>query len=163
MSPGPVPNQEFPVSTLALHAMSHTDHVPAIVLGYVLGRFTNRTGFFTDTFELPKFLPELDLTLYGPVCGDPPVSDEDTVEVNRPGRDWKSRCVNRPAKKTRLCTIIAGPWDGNDCVLYTVFGGPLAPHELGDPALLKDEAKYLKSREFWRDHALVNPFYPQPK
>lgn len=142
---------------LRLNAKSHTDHVPALVLGYVLGRFTNRTGFFTDTFELPDFLDTLPLGLYGPACGDPPVTESEVVYNWRTGRDWPSRCVNRVRRQTRTCTVIAGPFEGQDCVLYTVFGGPLAPPEVKDPVLLKDEAKYLAAVEFWRDHALVNP------
>lgn len=142
---------------LRLSDLSHTDHVSQLILGYVLGRFTNRTGFFTDTFELPGFLGHLTNDLYGPLAGDPPVSEEDVTYARRPGREWVSRLVNRPKRATKLCTVVAGPFEKSDCVLYTVFGGPLAKRELGDPALLKDEKLYLEAREFWRDHALVNP------
>jgi hypothetical protein len=38
-----------------------------------------------------------------------------------------------------------------DCILYTAFGGPLAPQEPGDPGC-KDPAA---SATFWRDHALA--------
>jgi len=37
------------------------------------------------------------------------------------------------------------------CVLYTAFGGPIAPQELGDPNC-KDPAA---SAAFWREHALA--------
>jgi len=36
------------------------------------------------------------------------------------------------------------------CILYTVFGGPLAPQEPGDPGCKDVEA----SRRFWSEHAL---------
>lgn len=37
------------------------------------------------------------------------------------------------------------------CVLYTAFGGPLAPQEPGDPGCKDVEA----SRRFWSEHALA--------
>jgi hypothetical protein len=39
----------------------------------------------------------------------------------------------------------------HDCILYTAFGGPLAPQEPGDPGCKDPAASAL----FWRDHALA--------
>jgi len=81
-------------------------------------------------------------------------------------------------RATRKVTVIAGPHEEADvcprcagklgapgacdlcdgygkikyaCILYTAFGGPLAPQEPGDPGC-KD---LTASTAFWRDHALA--------
>jgi hypothetical protein len=110
--------------------------------------------------------------------GDPPVTEDEVVYTERGTRHWPSRLVERPARPTRLITVIAGPHEescptcrGNSsgpgstcpgdhcaggrrrhaCVLYTAFGGPPAPQEPGDPGC-KDPAE---SAAFWHDHALA--------
>lgn len=56
----------------------------------------------------------------------------------------------RAPRQVRTVTVIAGPHDGQPCVLFTAFGGPLAPQEPGDPGCKDPDA----SRAFWAEHAL---------
>ena len=52
-------------------------------------------------------------------------------------------------------TVVAGPHDGHPCVLYTAYGGPIAPREPWDPALTDTLGIDLAaSLTFWREHAL---------
>jgi hypothetical protein len=135
-------------------AESHVDHVPASVVEWALVRFADRAGFFIETVELPVELPELENALYGPVCGDEPVVD--AVMVQRPGREYLSRMVERPVRKTRTVTVIAGPHGDEPCVLYTIFGGPVSPKELADPTLAEKDRG--ASEQFWAVHALAKNF-----
>jgi hypothetical protein len=114
-------------------------------------QFADKASFFIATVELPADLADLSCGLYGPIMGDAPVADADVQLAPRGTRAWPSRLVARPARPTRLLTVIAGPHDDAACVLYTAFGGPLAPQEPGDPGC-KDPAA---SRAFWAEHALA--------
>ena len=72
--------------------------------------------------------------------------------VHGRGVDELHRMCDRAAGQTRVCTVIAGPHDNNDCVLFTAYPGPQAPKGLNDPSL-KEEEK-AESQEFWAQHAL---------
>jgi len=139
---------------MIIHKDSHTDHVSPETLEHVLERFAGRDGFFIETFELPDGRPPLPCALYGPDVGDAPVTDAECVMRARPGRAYQSRTVPRPARPTRTCTVIAGPYAGSPCVLFTAFGGPCAPKELGDPNLKPEERP--ASEAFWARHALAS-------
>ena len=45
-------------------------------------------------------------------------------------------------------TIVCGPHDGHDFVLFTAYGGPQAPRE-------PFEDKSPEARKFWEEHALA--------
>src|SRR4029077_18884023 len=117
---------------------------------YLLERFADRQAFFLETLELPEELGTVPCALWGPVMGDPRILEKDVVYAPRGTRAWTSRLVDRPARPTRLITVIAGPHtepcprcheDSSDlhprcsedrckagqlhhaCVLYTAFGG----------------------------------------
>jgi hypothetical protein len=139
---------------LTKHTESHLDHVPAVVIDHILERFQDSTGFFIKTFQLPDQLPMLENALHGPACGDEPIPESEVHYAARPGREWTSRLVKRPKRLTRTCTVIAGESasGAGDCVLYTVFGGPVSPREVNDPYRKADEE--TASREFWAKHAL---------
>lgn len=130
---------------------SHIDHVPASVLDWALDQFADRQAFFIETVQLPPELPELDNALYGPVCGDPPV--EDGYDGQRSGREYQSRLVDRPMRKTSTLTVIAGPYGDDPCVLYTMFGGPPSPKGINDPTLAEKDRE--ASVKFWAEHALA--------
>jgi hypothetical protein len=158
---------------------SHLDHgLSAAHLEFINRVFGKRDGFFAETVEMPSDLPELLCGLYGPVVGDAPIHDCDCQMRARFGRQHKSRIyIGAPnsagyagpvpggrlvyprLRGSRLLTVIAGPYSetpgdpGFACMLYTAFGGPLAPKEPGDPAVHPDELD--ASVAFWRDHALV--------
>lgn len=132
--------------------VSHVDHgLTEVQISYLLDCFADRKTFFIETIELPDDLGTVPCGLYGPIMGDAPVREDDVRHEHRGTRAWTSRLVEKPARPTRKITVIAGPHDGHDCVLYTCYGGPEAPQEPGDPRC-KDPAA---SATFWRDHALA--------
>lgn len=134
------------------HADSHVDHglTPAQVT-HILERFADRDAFFIETFELPPELGTVPCSLWGPLMGDAPVIEAHVRLEPRGTRAWTSRIVEYPPRNTRTVTVIAGPHDGAPCILFTAFGGPLAPQEPGDPGC-KDPAA---STAFWAEHALA--------
>lgn len=134
---------------------SHLDHAltPAQI-EHIQRRFADRSAFFIESFEMPVELGVVPCGLYGPAVGDDPVP-EDRVEYHVRGeRTYASRVlVGAATRPTRTVTVIAGPHGGDACVLYTAFGGPLAPREPGDPAL--DVGGRAASEAFWARHALA--------
>jgi hypothetical protein len=116
----------------------------------------------------------------------------------RGDRGYESRLVDRDPRPTRTVTVIAGRHDEHvpegtpgavlkyladatriyviehPCILYTAFGGPLAPKEVGDlkaqiekvrrddslddvlkaHQLARLEVSLIESMTFWREHAL---------
>lgn len=134
------------------HKDSHLDHgLSEPVIEYLLTTFADRSAFFTATIELPPELGTVPCGLFGPLMGDPPVTD--AFYGRRNGRPYDSRLVRRPKRDVRTVTVIAGPHDGLPCVLFTAFGGPMAPREPGDPALAPEQIPVSKA--FWDDHALA--------
>lgn len=135
---------------------THLDHglTPAHLL-YIAERFADRDGFFIETVQLPESLPALACTMYGPAAGDAPVPETDVHYAVRGARKYVSRLVTLPPRLTRTMTVIAGPHGANTCVLYTAYGGEMAPREPGEyPADdMSDEASL--SRRFWAKHALA--------
>lgn len=102
---------------------------------------------------LPDDLPDLDCGIYGPNVGDPPVQEHEVWYACRVGRRNVSRLVDRPSRPTRTLTVIFGHYRDEGCILFTAFGGPLAPKETTDPSLTEEER--AASVEFWSRHALV--------
>ena len=133
---------------------SHLDHdlTPAHV-ARLLERFANKTGFFIETVELSAELPPVMCGLHGPAVGDAPVPESEVEYVVRGARLGASRVVDRAPRPTRKLTVIAGPHDDESCILYTAFGGPVAPREPFDEGL-KTEAEKQASKDFWAVHAL---------
>lgn len=138
---------------MKLHADSHVDHVPAEVVAYIVERFANRDGFLIETIDLPPHLPEVRCDLHGPEVGDLPIPDDDWFMAHRGGRQWPSKMTGRKPRMTRVVTFVAGPYQDESCVLFTVHGGPKAPREVNDPSLVGDDA-IDESAEFWSTHAL---------
>lgn len=131
---------------------SHVDHgLTADQLAYVMHTFADRAAFFIETIELPIDLGTVPCGLYGPIMGDSAIDDSEVMYARRGTRDYDSRLVDRPTRPTRMVTVIAGPHEGSSCVLYTVFGGPLAMQEPGDPTCKDREASFT----FWSAHALA--------
>ncbi len=133
---------------------SHLDHGISVgLLKYLLILCQKREEFFIETLTLPE-PHQVPCLLYGPVMRDAPISDneEGLFYAARGDRNYASRLINRPARLTNKLTVIAGPHAGLSCVLFTAFGGPLAPKEPGDPTLAdKDRAESIA---FWSTHAL---------
>lgn len=147
---------------VVIHKDSHLDHnIPQPLLDRVLARFSGRTaGFFIETAKVDAWLP---LGITGPLVGDDPVQEAEVYYCYRGGRPYPSRMLKlgshggycRPRHTyTDLVTVIVGPHDGHDCVLWTAFAGPLAPREPGDPSMT-DEIEIAAAKKFWSEHALV--------
>jgi hypothetical protein len=115
------------------HADSHVDHdLTEEQLRYVLDCFATRDAFFIETITLPAELGTVPCGLYGPVMGDSTIREDEVTYARRGERAWGSRLVDLPPRQQHEVTVIAGPHDGHPCVLFTAFGGPLAPQEPGD-------------------------------
>jgi hypothetical protein len=138
---------------MKLHHDSHLDHgLTQDQIAHIFERFADRAAFFIETIELPAALGRVTCDLMGPIVGDAPIPESEVLYFKRGAREWNSRMIEVAYPRTsRLVTVIAGPHDGEPCVLFTAYGGPLAPQEPDDPAC-KDVAA---SRAFWAEHALA--------
>lgn len=161
------------------HKASHFDHgLSDAQVDFVMKRFADRDAFLIETVELPEELGTVPCGLHGPLTGGAPVEESEVTYAKRGTRAWASRLVDRPLTQVRTVTVIAGPheekcercdgegqigsWkaaipcscDGGKikhaCIVYTMYGGPLAPQEPDDPGC-KD---VVASRTFWAAHAL---------
>jgi hypothetical protein len=136
--------------------------------------------------------------LSGALCSNKTNANGGAYTKWRGDRKYFSRVVDRPTRPTRTVTVIGGGHDErveegtpgavkkyladatpvwvipHPCILYTAFGGPLAPKEPGDlqaqvnavkadtqmDDLLKArqlaqlEQKLVESTTFWSEHAL---------
>jgi hypothetical protein len=135
------------------HSASHLDHgLTDAQVAYLLERFADRRAFFIETIELPEELGTVGCGLYGPIMGDVPVTEAQVAYRTRGDRAYTSRMlVDTLPRQSRQVTVIAGPHEEHACIVYTAFGGPLAPQEPGDPGC-KDVAA---STAFWNEHALT--------
>ena len=135
-------------------SVSHLDHgLSEAQVQFIRERFADRCAFFIETIELPEELGTVPCGLYGPVMGDEPVPEDEVSYARRGSREWTSRMCDRPLRPARQVSVIAGPHEDHECVLYTAFGGPVAPREPADPACAEDD-QLAASREFWSQHAL---------
>lgn len=141
---------------LQLHAESHLDHgLSPAHLEFLLKRFADRSGFFVETVTLPAELSALSCALYGPKMGDLPIPETEVSYERRGERTWASRVVYRPSRPSRLVTVIAGPYKGEPCVLYTAHGGPAAAKEPGSMPANAPPRELDAARDFWALHALA--------
>ena len=152
---------------LTITTDSHLDHaLTDSQIDYILKRFSDRNGFFIETFELPEGLGKVPCGLYGPIVGDAPVMIG-TFDEKRGDRPYTSRMVRLPPRETRTVTVIAGPHENHTCLLFTAYGGPLAPKEPGEIRAMLElacadhhagiAAQLARSEEFWAEHALARP------
>lgn len=132
---------------------SHIDHgLSEEMLSFILNKFKDKNEFFIETFTVPG--ASLDNALYGPIEGDPPIDESEVYYAKRGDRPGESRMIKRPLRKTNEVTVIAGPHEGKPCVLYTAYGGKLAPREPFDKGLQGNDM--VDSKEFWSKHALAD-------
>lgn len=142
------------------HPESHMDHgFTKAQWDYIFAKYSDKTAFFIDTFELPEDLGTVTNELYGPSAGDSPVAETDVFYGKRGERAWDSRLTMLPKRPTRFVRVIAGPHEEkcdpahhwpkqcilcegegvikHACILYTAYGVasldmPAAPKEVGD-------------------------------
>lgn len=139
---------------LIIGKRSHMDHgLTDGHVEWVLRRFARKNAFFAETVQLPANLPAVMSGIYGPIAGDLPVLEQEVHYTIRGSRHCATRVVNLPMRPTNMLTVIAGPGKDGPCVLYTAYGGPLAPREPGDTSIPSWE-EVLEARDFWRVHAL---------
>lgn len=108
---------------LAVVSDSHTDHLTREQLDWIVERFAGRDSFFIESVEMPTYLGTLRCGLHGPAMGDEPIPESEVRYEVRGDRDGASRICDRAPRPTRIVTVIAGPHDGQPCVLYTAFAG----------------------------------------
>jgi hypothetical protein len=152
---------------IKIHKDSHVDHdIDPPVMHFVLRQFEYRTEFFIETVEYPASYetlcslsgyPKTHIVSLAPVpCALHLDVPEDEVHYARRGdRAWESRLCEREPRFVRQVTIVAGPHpDDPDAgmVLFTMYGGPAAPREPGDPSL-EGEA-LAEAKRFWTKAAL---------
>lgn len=149
------------MTTITISPDSHVDHhLPAETLRYVIAtveteRATNLGhGLVIHTVTLPEAIAPVPCALVGPATGHKPVTEDRVRHEARPPREYTSRLITHPLVFTREVTVIVGENAGDPAVLYTAFGGPLAPREPGDPTLPEDSC--AESEAFWKDHALAD-------
>jgi len=105
--------------------------------------------------------PALPCGLYGPEMGDDPIPETQVEYKSRNGRAWKDRLVKKPMRKTLTLTFIGtkalGDDGESDVLVFTAYGGPLAPQNWADP----DCSDIGHSLNFWapdaQGHALADP------
>lgn len=136
---------------------SHLDHgLTEAQVKHIENLFRNRDAFFIETVELPSELGNVPCGLHGPLMGDDPVPEDEVEYVRRGERAGQTRMCKRGVRNVSQLTVIAGPHKDEetgekfDCVLYTAFGGPLAPKEPFDASPEEKAA----SDEFWSQHAI---------
>ncbi len=132
---------------------SHLDHgLTDAQVAHILERFGDREGFFIESFTLPEELGTVPSAMYGPVAGDAPIGEGEVFYKTRGARRGESRLIDAPPREQRRVTLIAGPHEGAT-ILYTAYGGPLAPREPFD-VLDQPEEVQRESNTFWAEHAL---------
>lgn len=139
---------------LTIHEESHLDHgLKQEQIDWLLDRFKDKNEFFIETVTLPEELGNVPCGLYGPAMGDTPIHASEVDYKIRGDRTYPSRIIEAPLRLVRNVTVIAGPHEDEPCIIYTAFGGPLAPKEPGDPRL--EDHERAESEKFWSEHALV--------
>jgi hypothetical protein len=122
---------------------THVDHaLTPDHLAFILKVFASKEAFFLETIELPEALLALPCSLHGPIMGDPPIPDDEVTFTVRGSRPGPSRMCDRAPRLVRTMTVIGGPDDRGEMILYTAYGGPAAPREPWDPSL--DDAQRLE-------------------
>jgi hypothetical protein len=139
------------VNGIQIHPDSHLDHgLTDAQRDHVLAQFADKTGFFIATVTLPEGLGTVPCGLHLDV------PESEVHYAARGEREYTSRLCNRGTRPVREVTIIAGTDRDNPddptVYLFTMFGGPLAPKEPGDPRLT--DAERPESEAFWARAAL---------
>ena len=132
---------------------SHLDHgLTKRQVEYIARKYEKRNAFFIDEFRLPPHLGTVESGLYGPLVGDPQITEDVVTYQNRGNRKGPSRLIALPPRKQKWVTVIGGPSDSGEIILYTAYGGPLAPREPWD--VEHDPKLHAESLGFWAEHAL---------
>lgn len=164
--------------SIKIHKDSHVDHgIPREVIHFVLGTFRDRSEFFIETVALPDSIELRHGLDHWPApggwCGDMKVKsipcglhldvpESEVYYAERGDRKYTSRLCRRPPRMVREVTVVAGPHPEDPSagmILFTMYGGPQAPREPGDPSI---EGKAIEeSKAFWKAAAISQPVHLQ--
>ena len=134
----------------------HADHGIAHFTALQVVQALNPTeGFFLRTVDLPEGAPDAMNALYGPRSGDEPVAEADVFYAKRSEDRPESRMIDLPKRPTRKVTVI-GMAEPDGVVVYTIYGGPAAEREPGDPSIANDPELTRAAKAFWSKHALAS-------
>ncbi len=132
---------------------SHLDHgLTKRQIEYIARKFEKKRAFFIEQFRLPPHLGTVASGLYGPEAGDPQITEDVVTYQKRGSRKGPSRMIALPHRKQKWVTVIGGPGDDGETILYTAYGGPLAPREPWE--VESDPKLHAESLDFWSQHAL---------
>ena len=108
--------------------------------------------FFVQEIQIPGELGMVRNAMYGPAAGDPAVPESEVSYRPRGDRPWSDRVVSWPTRPVNYVQAIGMPDQDNPnkIVLFTVYGGPLAPQHPDDPGCRDVPA----AKKFWSQHAL---------
>ena len=144
----------------------NTHNVPEVVLELIEVQFPTRISevgvgkVAIAVYPLPEGVL-LRSDLYGPSEGDMPVTDEQTVSIDRGEGRAPSRGIDLPPREGRHVVVVGAQFESNGpIIIFTAYGsrmGVPAPKEVSDPHLTEEERPY--SEWFWSAHALSShPF-----
>lgn len=133
----------------------HADHgIPHMVVLQVIDSLNLQPGFFLRTTTLPEGAPDALNGLYGPKSGDAPVAESEVFYAKRSEDRPDSRMIDLPKRPTRMVTVI-GMVEDDGITVYTVYGGPAAEREPGDPSIAGNDELIAAAKKFWSQHALA--------
>jgi hypothetical protein len=138
---------------MKITSKTHLDHaITGDHLAFIMSKFKDKQAFFLETVEMPEHLGSLPCGLHGPLMGDAPVPESEVTRAVRGDRPGPSRMCDRPARMVRFMTVVGGPDEEGETILYTAYGGRVAPREPWDRGL--NEEQRAESEQFWSEHAL---------
>ncbi len=146
------------MSTSSTFKVFHTDHgITEKQMEFIKNQIpdmkasTLSNGALNWSITIPKMFGSVPCGLHGPAMGDSPVAESEVERLARGDRAWTDRLVDRPYREVDFIQAI-GIYDSDEdvYVLFTVYGGPLAPQNPDDPSNVEKE----KATEFWNQHAL---------
>jgi|10_taG_2_1085330.scaffolds.fasta_scaffold01801_4 hypothetical protein len=145
---------------MRIHADSHVDHLPAALLALLVERHADlrpESGVLVTTLPIPaSWTGERPVcALWGPAMGDAPIPESDVTYAVRGEREGSSRMIDRLGRPAESITVVIGPHDGAEDVLFTAYAGPEAPREPWDSSISSDEER-AASEAFWALHALAS-------
>lgn len=140
---------------VTIKTIYHSDHsMDSRSLPWCLSQ-VNTMGFFLKTFTIPEDHSDAVNALYGPVCGDEPVSG---TLLRREGRNFDDKMIDLPCRPSRLVTVI-GIQEQDGFTVFTAHGGPAAEKNLQQVLQEFAEGKCSSTdvdrvKAFWETHAL---------
>lgn len=139
----------FQVGKGVMPEVVHADHnIPRLAVAWAVAQMQGE-GVQVGTFRTPgKNHP---CGLHGPAMGDAPIPEAEVILRQRTEDRPPSRLVKRPLRFVPEFTVVA-LIKGESRTVFTVYGGPEAPREPGDPSMSPEQE--AEARAFWAQHAL---------